>query len=139
MAVFVGGNKAANLDSFSFTEISAGSVTVANATTYRITRGASYDQFTGNLIYTDGVLTGGTITSWTRVSAGGSEFTVTGLSLPVITLLGALDAADDDGFLEAVFHAADTMTGTALNDVLGGIRWRRQHGWRRRQRSHVRP
>ena len=116
-----------------------GAVTVANATTYRITRGASYDQFTGNLIYTDGVLTGGTITGWTRVSAGGSEFTVTGLALPVITLLGALDAADDDGFLEAVFHAADTMTGTALQRCARRIRRRRQHGWRRRQRSHVRP
>ena len=121
MAVFVGGNKAASLDSFSFNEISAGAVTVATATTYRITRGASYDQFTGNLIYTDGVLTGGTITGWTRVSAGGSEFTVTGLALPVITLLGALDATDDQAFLEAVFNAADTMTGTALNDVLGGF------------------
>ncbi len=121
MALFTGGNKAARLDDVSMLEIGLGEVTVANATTYRITRGASYDQFTGNLIYTDGVLTGGTITGWTRVSAGGSEFTVTGLALPVITLLGALDAADDDGFLEAVFHAADTMTGTALNDVLGGF------------------
>ena len=121
MAVFVGGNKAASLDSFSFSEISAGSVTVADATTYRVTRGASYDQFTGNLIYTDGVLTGGTITGWTRVSAGGSEFTVTGLALPVVTLLVALDAADDQAFLEAVFNAADTMTGTALSDLLGGF------------------
>ncbi|MFM9843371.1 MAG: beta strand repeat-containing protein [Dongiaceae bacterium] len=121
MAVFVGGNKAASLDSFSFNEISAGEVTVANATTYRITRGASYDQFAGNLIYTNGVLTGGTITSWTRVSAGGSEFTVTGLALPVATLLGALNATDDAAFLEAVFAASDTLTGTALNDVLSGF------------------
>ena len=121
MALFTGGNKAARLDDVSMLEIGLGGVTVANATTYRITRGASYDQFTGNLIYSDGVLTGGTITGWTRVSAGGSEFTVAGLALPVITLLDALDAADDEGFLEAVFHAADTMTGTALNDVLGGF------------------
>src|SRR5262245_22059466 len=121
MALFTGGNKAAKLDDVSMQEIGLGEVTIANAGIYRIVRGASYDQFTGTLIYTDGVLTGGTITGWTRVSAGGSEFTVTGLTLPVATLLDALEAADDQGFLEAVFHAADTMTGTALGDVLGGF------------------
>jgi Ca2+-binding RTX toxin-like protein len=121
MAVFVGGTKAARLDDVSLLEIGTGAVTVANATTYRIARGTSHDQFTGTLIYTDGVLTGGTVTGWTRVTAGGSEFTVTGLALPVATLLGALDAADDQAFLEAIFSSADTMTGTALNDVLGGL------------------
>lgn len=118
MAVLVGGNKAAFSGFFDFTDLTEGSVTVATATTYRVTRGPSYEQFTGNFIYTDGVLTGGTITGWTRVTDGGTEFAVTGASIPVASFLGYLDALDGDGFLADLFSAADVLTGTALGDYM---------------------
>src|SRR5262245_13441954 len=119
MAILVGGPKPIdNFDIFNngLIELTAGAVTVATASAYRITSGTTFDEFTGTFVYdADGHLVGGTITGW-RHSTASDGFTVSGLSIDVADFLTQLDTNDTAGFLGAVFGGADTMTGSALGD-----------------------
>ncbi len=102
-------------------DIASGTANVKTAAAYRLTRGASFDQFTGNFIYdSSGNLVDGTITGWARVTGGGLEFKAAGLSLPVTAFLAFLATDDTPGFLNAVFGSADKMTGSAAGDDLRG-------------------
>ncbi len=121
MAVFVGGKHAVFFDptEFEILGFTAGAVTVASATVYRVSQGASLSEFTGNFIYDDnGSLIGGTITGWKRVIDGAVEFTATGLSLPVVEFLADLENNDLAAFYQAIFGGADKITGTSANDEL---------------------
>src|SRR5262245_235776 len=119
MAGLVGGAKPVdNFDIFNngLIELTAGAVTVATTSAYRITNGTTFDEFTGTFVYdADGHLISGTITGW-RHSTAVDGFTVSGLSIDVADFLTLLDTNDTAGFLSAVFDDADTMTGSALGD-----------------------
>ena len=122
MSVLVGGNRSVerffNFDILQFLE---GTVTVANATTYRITDATGFHQFTGNFVYdADGVLIDGTITGWTRISNGGTEFTLSGFNYPVATFLADLTTSNSSGLLGAIFGGPDKITGSTQDDVLPG-------------------
>ena len=122
MSVLVGGNRQVtrfyNFDILQFLE---GTVTVANATTYRITDATGYHQFTGNFTYDpDGTLSGGTITGWTRITNGGTEFTLSGLNYPVALFLADLATGDNAGLLNSVLGNNDKISGSTAGDVLSG-------------------
>ncbi|HEX6093217.1 MAG TPA: calcium-binding protein, partial [Dongiaceae bacterium] len=120
MSVLVGGNRPiGTFNSFDILRFLDGSVTVANATTYRVSDSTGFDQFTGNFVYNaEGVLIGGTITGWSRSTNGGTEFTLTGFSYPVATFLTDLQTEDSAGFLALLFGGPDKMTGSTGGDVL---------------------
>jgi Ca2+-binding RTX toxin-like protein len=102
-------------------DFAAGVVTVAGATTYRVTRGTSYDELTGAFTYDSaGQLAGGTITGWKQVTDGGVAFTATGLSLPVADFLGFLALNDTEGFLEQILGGGDKIAGSNLSDTISG-------------------
>ena len=122
MSVLVGGNRPVNrFYDFEILEFLDGTVTVANATTYRIADPTGYDQFTGNFTYdANGVLIGGTITGWTRVTSGGTEFTLSGVNYPVALFLADLVTNDSAGLLNAVLGNNDKITGSTQGDILSG-------------------
>ena len=94
-------------------DFTAGAVTVASATTYRVTRGTSYDEFTGTFAYDSaGRLVGGTVTGWKQVIDGGVAFTATGMSQSVADFLDFLALNDTDGFLNDVFGGDDKIKGS---------------------------
>ncbi len=120
MSVLVGGNRQiSTFNNFNILRFLDGAVTIANATTYRVSDGTGFDQFTGNFIYDfDGVLIGGTITGWTRTTNGGTEFTLSGFSYPVATFRTDLETADNAGALALLFGGPDKMTGSTSGDAL---------------------
>ena len=122
MSVLVGGNRQINtFNNFEILRFLDGTVTIANATTYRVSDSTGFDQFTGNFIYdSDGVLIGGTITGWTRSTGGGTEFTLSGFSYPVTTFLADLETGDSAGAMALIFGGPDKMTGSTGGDVLYG-------------------
>lgn len=122
MSVLVGGNRQINtFNNFEILRFLDGTITIANATTYRVSDSTGFDQFTGNFLYdADGVLIGGTITGWTRSTGGGTEFTLSGFSYPVTTFLADLETGDSAGAMALIFGGPDKMTGSTGGDVLYG-------------------
>jgi Ca2+-binding RTX toxin-like protein len=97
----------------------AGTATVATATVYRVTRGASYDEFTGSFVYDgDGHLVGGNITGWKRVTDGGIAVTATGISLSADDFLALIAANNTTGLRDAFYGGSDKFTGSGFGDTI---------------------
>src|SRR5215510_13346731 len=79
-----------------------------------------YDQLFGNFIRdVNGALVDGTVTRWTRVVGGATQFTLTGLNYPVLDFIAFAQANDTTRFTE-LFSSYDSITGSAGNDQLLG-------------------
>ncbi len=65
-------------------------------------------------------LSGGTITGWTRITNGGTEFTLSGLNYPVALFLADLATGDNAGLLNSVLGNNDKISGSTAGDVLSG-------------------
>ena len=128
MSTLVAGARPASLITlfsfFGLQSLTAGTVTAATTTLYRVTIGTVVVEFTGSFTYApDGHLAGGTITGWNYADSDPfflNDFRVSGINLSVATFLTQLGANDTAGFLSTVFGKDDTMTGSALGDFLVG-------------------
>ena len=128
MSTLVAGARPASLITlfsfFGLQSLTAGTVTAATATLYRVTIGTVVVEFSGNFAYgPDGHLSGGSITGWRYVDSDpifSNQFSVSGVNLSVATFLTLLDTNDTAGFFAAMFGGNDTMTGSALADFLVG-------------------
>ena len=128
MSTLVAGARPASLITlfsfFGLQSLTAGSVTAATATLYRVTIGTVVVEFTGSFTYApDGHLDSGTITGWNYADSDPfflNDFRVSGINLSVATFLTQLGANDTAGFLSTVFGNNDTMTGSAQGDFLVG-------------------
>jgi hypothetical protein len=116
-----------DMTDWNFGNIKNGVITGHTANRYLITGadGQSFYQFTGvNLTYDASFhLTGGTVTGYKVLDAGGDTlFSIGGMSLAATTLKSAINTSDSGGTFEnAVFSGNDTITGSAHDDVLTGL------------------
>lgn len=76
---------------------------------------------TGFTYDTDGTPTGGTVKSLTSVVNGAVQFVLNQFSVPVTSIIAAIESFDASGLLNLFFGGNDRITGAGLDDVLYGF------------------
>ncbi len=124
MATFnaVNGTSSVRFDTFSIASLLMGATLDQTATLFR--RGPDADHYTSfagsGFVYSGGLFNAGTIDSISSVAGGQTQFSITGLSLPVAQFRNFAGAGNSQGFLAAIFAGNDTLIGTSLADHLRG-------------------
>ncbi|MDZ4692029.1 calcium-binding protein, partial [Terricaulis sp.] len=97
-------------------------ITPQTSTSFSTTDQASFRWTFGGagFSYTQGLPTGGTITSLTYYINNAEAWTITGLSMPVVTFMNYLGRNDSFGLLVLMFAGDDTITGSTGFDNLFG-------------------
>ncbi|WP_395020467.1 calcium-binding protein [Dongia sp.] len=118
-------NNGVDFNNFDIDDLIGNFLFVANATNWRTGPSnldpSTYVEVQGvGLTYSNGALTGGTITSITSIVTGAFDFQIANLSLSAASFNAYRLAGDSQGFLAAVFNGDDTITGSNQDDTLMG-------------------
>ncbi|GAB2174678.1 calcium-binding protein [Dongia sp. agr-C8] len=118
-------NSGVDFNNFDIDDLVGSFLFVANATTWRTGPSnldpSTYVEVQGvGLTYSNGVLTGGTITTITSIVTGAFDFQIANLSLSAASFNAYRLAGDSQGFLSAVLNGDDTITGSNQDDTLMG-------------------
>lgn len=91
----------------------------ANQVTFSFGTGESA-QLTGAFTYTNGQLSGGTVTGFSETYGGVQAMNVAGISIPIADLANLVSASNYDGIINSIFGGVDQLNGSPLPDYLNG-------------------
>jgi Ca2+-binding RTX toxin-like protein len=121
--VTVGGSAGVNFDQIDFSALLYGATVAATAGRITIQHdgGVTQDLYGAFTYDANGAVNGGTLNRIEEKNGEALVLSIDGLSVPMMTFVGWLTTANNTAILDALFGAADTMTGGGANDVLLGL------------------
>lgn len=129
MAMFRAGAAGVNFDDLLVSDLLLGDVVVATSSTFVLQDGPWREEFTGQFTYSNGEISGGTVTSWRESLSGQTVFEVSGFSVPATTFVTWAATNNNETAKSTILggsdvingsDAADRMYGYAGNDSLQG-------------------
>ena len=122
MATFTGGSFGNDFDQLDIVSLSLGTISSASAFSFADSLNGQIDNFYGaGFTYgPNGFPTAGTVNEIHEIYFGAAVFDLTGLNVPIATILGWAATSANETARSTVFGGADLITGSSATDNLRG-------------------